>query len=169
MIINEVSNKSFVVFLAFCLTATAHAQNWPSFRGPQASGVADGQALPTAWDAEKSVNILDDCQVKVPSPVIAHELFFLSGGNPRGREFYVVRPNASGEISLPKDQQSSASIAWRKSRGSPYTPTPIVYGDHLYICNDNGVLTVYNAKTGEQICVHRSGSRDAPSRIAHRS
>jgi len=23
--------------------------NWPSFRGPQASGVADGFALPAAW------------------------------------------------------------------------------------------------------------------------
>jgi outer membrane protein assembly factor BamB len=30
----------------------------------------------------------DDSQVKVPSPVIAHDRFYLSGGNPRGREFY---------------------------------------------------------------------------------
>ncbi|HSB12436.1 MAG TPA: PQQ-binding-like beta-propeller repeat protein [Blastocatellia bacterium] len=101
--------------------------------------------------------LLDGCEVKVPSPVIAHDLFYLSGGNPRGREFYVVRPNASGDISLPTDQEASASVAWRKKRGSPYTPTPIVYGEHLYVCNDNGVLTVYDAKTGEQIYVHRIG------------
>src|SRR6185295_16847240 len=103
--------------------------------------------------------LLDDCQVKVPSPVIANDLFYLSGGNPRGREFYVVRPNASGDISLPKDQESSKSIAWRKSNGSPYTPTPIVYGDYLYICNDNGVLTVYEAKTGRQAYIHRIGTK----------
>ena len=102
--------------------------------------------------------LLDDCQVKVPSPVIAHDLFYLSGGNPQGREFYVMRPNANGEISLRKDQESNANIAWRKSRGSPYTPTPIVYGDHLYICNDNGVLTVYDAKSGRQIYIHRIGT-----------
>ena len=102
--------------------------------------------------------LLDDCQVKVPTPVIADDLFYLSGGNPRGREFYVVRPNATGDISLPKDQASSASVAWRKSNGSPYTPTPIVYGNYLYICNDNGVLTVYHAKNGQQVYIHRIGT-----------
>lgn len=99
----------------------------------------------------------DNCEVKVPSPVIAHDLFYLSGGNPRGREFYVVRPSASGDISLPKDKEASESVAWRKTRGSPYTPTPIVYGQHLYVCQDNGVLTVYDARNGDQIYVHRIG------------
>src|SRR5262249_59295223 len=28
--------------------------NWPSFRGPGASGVADGQSPPISWDAWKS-------------------------------------------------------------------------------------------------------------------
>jgi outer membrane protein assembly factor BamB len=31
--------------------------NWPSFRGPGASGVADGQLPPTSWNAETSTNI----------------------------------------------------------------------------------------------------------------
>jgi outer membrane protein assembly factor BamB len=105
--------------------------------------------------------LLDDCQVKVPSPVIANDLFYLSGGNPRGREFYVVRPNASGDISLRAGQESGESIAWRKTHGSPYTPTPIVYGNYLYICNDNGVLTVYDAKSGAQVYVHRIGMKSS--------
>ena len=105
--------------------------------------------------------LLDDCQVKVPSPVVAHDLFYLSGGNPRGREFYVVRPNASGDISIPKGEESGKGIAWRKSHGSPYTPTPIVYGNHLYICNDNGVLTVYDAKSGAQVYIHRIGTKSS--------
>lgn len=32
--------------------------NWPSFRGRQASGVADGQNLPDRWDGAKGENIL---------------------------------------------------------------------------------------------------------------
>ena len=32
-------------------------QNWPSFRGPQATGVADGQKPPTSWDVENSINV----------------------------------------------------------------------------------------------------------------
>jgi outer membrane protein assembly factor BamB len=31
--------------------------NWPSFRGPGASGVADGQAPPTTWDARTGRNV----------------------------------------------------------------------------------------------------------------
>ncbi|MBM3770486.1 MAG: hypothetical protein FJW27_04195 [Acidimicrobiia bacterium] len=31
--------------------------NWPSFRGPNASGIADGQAPPVAWDEERRINV----------------------------------------------------------------------------------------------------------------
>ena len=103
----------------------------------------------------------DDTQVKVPSPVVANNLFFLSGGNPRGRDFYAVRPGGTGDLSLTASQPSSKQIAWRKTRGSPYTPTPIVYGDYLYVCNDNGVLTVYEAATGAQVYVQRIGTTNS--------
>ncbi len=103
----------------------------------------------------------DDTQVKVPSPVIAHDMFFLSGGNPRGRDFYAVKAPVNGDISVPADATSSAQIAWRKTRGSPYTPTPLVYGDYLYVCNDNGVLTVYNARSGEQVYQNRIGTTNS--------
>jgi outer membrane protein assembly factor BamB len=39
------------------LCATAHPQDWPSFRGPFASGVADGQDLPAEWDVASSRNV----------------------------------------------------------------------------------------------------------------
>src|SRR6185369_16314914 len=81
--------------------------------------------------------------------------------NPRGREFYVVRPNAAGDISPPAGQDAGPSVAWRKTRGSPYTPTPIVYGNQLFICNDNGVLTVYDAASGAQHYVHRIGTTNS--------
>jgi hypothetical protein len=51
----------------YLFSATAHAQNWPSFRGAGAGGVADGFATATQWDGEKSVNLL----WKVPIPGLA--------------------------------------------------------------------------------------------------
>jgi outer membrane protein assembly factor BamB len=42
--------------------------SWPSFRGPQASGVADGQHLPDAWDGPTRRNVL----WRVPVPGLAH-------------------------------------------------------------------------------------------------
>src|SRR5262249_62205957 len=42
--------------------------NWPQFRGPSASGVADGQLPPTGWDAGKGVNV----RWKTPIPGLGH-------------------------------------------------------------------------------------------------
>jgi outer membrane protein assembly factor BamB len=56
--------------LALCLAtaSVAFSQNWPSFRGQNGAGIGDGSALPTAWDAEKSINIL----WKTPIPGLGH-------------------------------------------------------------------------------------------------
>jgi outer membrane protein assembly factor BamB len=42
--------------------------SWPSFRGPQASGIADGQNLPDRWDTKTGENIL----WRTPIPGLAH-------------------------------------------------------------------------------------------------
>jgi len=54
--------------ILFLLAISAGAQNWPSFRGPRASGVADGNKLPIAWDVTKGTNIA----WKTPIPGLAH-------------------------------------------------------------------------------------------------
>ncbi|MGH9346617.1 MAG: PQQ-binding-like beta-propeller repeat protein [Vicinamibacterales bacterium] len=43
---------------AFLLDARADGQPWPSFRGPQASGIGDGQGPPLSWDATTSRNVV---------------------------------------------------------------------------------------------------------------
>jgi outer membrane protein assembly factor BamB len=42
--------------------------SWPSFRGPEAIGVADGQNLPDTWDVKTGANIL----WRTPIPGLAH-------------------------------------------------------------------------------------------------
>jgi outer membrane protein assembly factor BamB len=42
-------------------------------------------------------------------------------------------------------------------------PTPIVYGDYFYACNNQGILTCYNAKNGERIYQQRIGEGGAYS------
>ena len=93
--------------------------------------------------------------VQVPTPFIAHNMFYVTGGWPGGRPIKALRPNASGDISLTEGQSANAHVAWKSERGGPYVPTPIVYGDYLYSCTDKGVLTCFNAKTGEEIYQQR--------------
>jgi outer membrane protein assembly factor BamB len=49
--------------------------NWPSFRGPSASGIADGQELPDTWDATNGTNV----RWKTPVPGLAHSSPILWG------------------------------------------------------------------------------------------
>lgn len=90
-------------------------------------------------------------EIATPTPIMAHGLFYVTAGYRPVTPIYAIRPGSSGDISLEKGKDASAQIAWSKDRGGPYMPTPIVYGDYLYTCNNNGTLTAYNAKTGEQI------------------
>jgi hypothetical protein len=52
--------KRLIISIALLAIAsiTTSAQNWPSFRGPNASGVAEGTNPPTTWDLEKSQHVI---------------------------------------------------------------------------------------------------------------
>ncbi len=63
------------------LALTALAQNWPSFRGLRASGVAENADPPTTWDVEKGVNVAWKTPVaglSHSSPVIWGERIYLA-------------------------------------------------------------------------------------------
>jgi outer membrane protein assembly factor BamB len=101
----------------------------------------------------------NDLVVQVPTPFVAHGMIFVTGGWPGGRPISTIRPGAAGDISLKEGESSGPNVAWRLAKGGPYVPTPIVYGDYLYVCNDRGVLTCHNARTGEQVYQQRVGGQ----------
>lgn len=94
-------------------------------------------------------------EITTTTPIVAHDLIFVANSYRPNQPIYAIKPGASGDISLKEGEEASAFVAWSKQRGGSYQPTPIVYGDHLYVCNNNGVLGVYAAKTGERIYQQR--------------
>ena len=55
------------------------------------------------------------------------------------------------------DISESPAIAWKLDRDTPYTPSPLLYGDELYFLrSNNGRLSCFNARTGS-VCTGRSG------------
>jgi len=83
---------STVPLLTICLTAVA-AENWPQFRGPQASGVSSGTA-PTKWNAETGENI----RWQTPLPGLGHASPIVWGDN-----IYIataVRPGMKSELKV---------------------------------------------------------------------
>jgi outer membrane protein assembly factor BamB len=87
--------------------------------------------------------VADGAEVKVPTPIAAGDLVIVTGGYPTGgRPIFAIRA-ATGEV------------AWKLDRGSPYTPTPIVYRDVLYVIVDNGVLHAYDVRSGRRLYQRR--------------
>ena len=55
-----------------------------------------------------------------------------------------IRLGGSGNLT------DSPSIVWRYNKGTAYVPSPILYGDYLYLMTDTGLLTCLDAVTGER-------------------
>jgi outer membrane protein assembly factor BamB len=98
-------------------------------------------------------------EVATPTPIFAHDLIYVTTGYRVIQPIYVIKPGATGDISLKEGKESSDFIAWSKKRGGPYMPTPVIYGDLLYIVSNQGVLTAYQAKTGERVYQERLGGK----------
>jgi outer membrane protein assembly factor BamB len=92
-----------------------------------------------------------NCEIAVPTPIADDELIFVTSGYLAVQRLYAIQPNATGDISLKKAEESNQFIAWSKKRGGPYVATPIVYEKYLYTCSNNGTVTCYEARTGKQI------------------
>jgi len=94
-------------------------------------------------------------EIVVPTPFVAHDLIFITSGYRPIQPIFAIKPDASGDMTPSKDkekrEEKNASIAWSKSSGGPYMPTPICYGDCLYTCSNQGVLTCYQATTGKRV------------------
>lgn len=108
----------------------------------------------------------NNTEVKMQAPLVANGLIYVTGGYPPGRAMYAFKNGAVGDISLKPGQETNEFIAWRSSKGSPYTPTPIIYEDLLYTCADNGVLSAYEAKTGALVYQQRLPSSFSASPVA---
>jgi outer membrane protein assembly factor BamB len=112
-----------------------------------------------AYDAETGKLVWKlgpNSEVTVGTPVVGDGLVYVTGGYPPVRPIYAVKPTANGDITLPKDTTSSDAIAWSNTAGT-YIPTPLYYDGILYTCSNEGILTAYDAKTGERIYRQRVG------------
>jgi outer membrane protein assembly factor BamB len=97
-----------------------------------------------------------DCPV--PTPVAWHDLIFLMSAHGPRSPIYAVRCNAKGDISLRDGAATNDFVAWSVRRGGAYMQTPMIYGDLLYSCQVDGILSCYEAATGEQLYKERLGS-----------
>jgi outer membrane protein assembly factor BamB len=94
-------------------------------------------------------------EITCPVPVLGAGLIYVTNGYPPAQPILAIKWGATGDITLKEGQETNDGIAWSKMRGGSYQPSPLLYGDLLYLCGNSGILTAYNAKTGERVYQQR--------------
>ncbi|HEY4308401.1 MAG TPA: PQQ-binding-like beta-propeller repeat protein [Pirellulales bacterium] len=81
----------------------------------------------------------------IPCPVTYDGLVYCMTGF-RGSALYAIPLSAHGDIT------DSEHVAWHKHQGTPYVPSPLLYGDLLYFTGSNAaILSCLDAKTGDEV------------------
>ncbi|MFP5260679.1 MAG: PQQ-binding-like beta-propeller repeat protein [Blastocatellia bacterium] len=78
----------------------------------------------------------------IPTPVVSGDIAVLSAGS-QAKRAMAIRLGGTGDIT------DSANILWKYQKGTAYVPSPILYGDYVYLMTDAGILTCIDVKTGE--------------------
>lgn len=85
-----------------------------------------------------------------PTPVVGHGLLFCCSG--RAGPTLAIVPDGQGDVT------KTDKVVWKTIKGSPFIPSPLLYGDHLYMVNDIvSVITCFEAKTGKLMWSARCG------------
>ena len=136
-------------------TPTIHtAAGWPEL-------VTNGAGLMHGYDPATGAELwrLSGSSFNTtPTPVVDGGLIYLTSGY-RTRPIFAVRAGAQGDISLAEGTRSNAHVAWSSPRDGPYMASPLVYRGYLYVISAGGVLTVFDAATGERTYKRRVADR----------
>ena len=62
---------------------------------------------------------------------------------------FALKPGGAGDI-------TESHVRWKKKKGLPYVPTAILYRGQYVMVKDGGIVTAYDAETGEEIYQRRA-------------
>ncbi len=79
----------------------------------------------------------------IPSPVTGLGMVYCTSGF-RGSSLQAIELGQTGDLS------DTDAVKWQVKEATPYVPSPLLYGDKLYVCSVNQpVISCYDAKTGK--------------------
>ena len=156
-----------LVWLIAC--ASVSGQHWPSFRGPNASGVSDGHPTPVKWNAPSGESVLWKTPipgVAVSSPVVWGDRVFVStavSSDPHA----TIRTGLYGDVEPSSDlsrhswrlvalDKRTGKVLWervahegvprtkRHPKSSQASPTPVTDGRHVVVSFGSEGLYTYD-------------------------
>jgi outer membrane protein assembly factor BamB len=80
----------------------------------------------------------------IPQPVQHNDLVYAISGH-TVKMIMAIRLGRTGNLT------GTDAIAWSTARGAAYTPSPVLHENRLYVVTDSGLLSNFNATTGEPL------------------
>lgn len=68
-----------------------------------------------------------------------------------GNVLKAIRPGGHGDV-------TDTHVAWRVPGQAPYVPSPLAYGDYVYLVKTGGIVSCFEATTGNQVWKERLGA-----------
>jgi outer membrane protein assembly factor BamB len=109
-------------------------------------------------DGKEIWNLDGGGDIPVPTPIVANGLAYFTSAHGSQRPMRAIRLEAHGELSATGAGATNTGVAWQQERKGNYMETPILVGGLLYGCIDNGIVSCFEAKTGEVRYSERLGN-----------
>lgn len=135
------------IFPLFVLVSLLFAGEWTRFRGPNGSGVADGNSLPTEIGAETNIVWKATILRGKSSPVVIADRIFLTG-HEDGKLFTLALDRMSGKT-LWRHEAPGHRDEKRHTLNDPAAPSPVSDGNNVYVFFAGFGLVSYT-KDGEE-------------------
>ena len=84
-------------------------------------------------------------QITAPTPIYTRDAIIVTSGRRPTAPILAIKPGARGDIT------GTPSVLWQKTQRGPYMPTPVIYGDQLYVLGNAGIFDSYNYRTGDEV------------------
>ena len=103
---------------------------WPRFRGPNGSGVAEGQKPPVEFGPEKNVKWKVPVPAGLSSPIVAGDLLVLTAFE-NDKLYTIAYRRADGKEAWRAEAPATNIEAYHKMEGSPAASTPATDGRRI--------------------------------------
>jgi len=137
--------------------------------GTPAVAKADGRTeiLVNGWHQTGAYDFSDGSEIwkldggggdiPVPTPIVAGDLAYFTSAHGPGRPMRAFRLDAQ-YVTVTQSGATNPGVAWQRERKGNYMQTPILVGEFLYGCVDDGIVSCFGAKSGELQYSERLGN-----------
>jgi outer membrane protein assembly factor BamB len=149
----------FLICLCLAVPGNLQAAEWPQFRGPNGSGVAEAAELPLEFSPAKNISWTKELPPGFSSPVLSEDAVFLTA-HEEGKLYTIGLDRITGALRW-RVESPEPLPAKPKGPNSPVSPTPATDGRNVYVFFEHFGLVSYGPD-GKERWRHKLGPFNFP-------